>query len=232
MHTGHRDRMRDRFRNGGEEQFASHELLEMVLFSAIPRKDTNALAHRLIAAFGSLRGVLCATEEALLQVEGMTPSAAFMICSICAMTRRAYSETPQGTVITNTSQMCEYAAAYLVGYEVEKILCICLDAQGKIVASKILSSGTASSVMVHVQHVVSFAINHRAHAVIIAHNHPADNVSPSNEDIELTQSLANAMRGIGIDFIDHLVVGRNEVYCIVRERICKVDPYARLKADE
>ena len=86
--------------------------------------------------------------------------------------------------------------------------------------------------MVHVQHVVSFAINHRAHAVIIAHNHPADNVSPSNEDIELTQSLANAMRSIGIDFIDHLVVGRNEVYCIVRERICKVDPYARLKADE
>jgi len=148
------------------------------------------------------------------------------------MTRRAYSETPQDTVITNTSQMCEYAAAYLVGYEVEKILCICLDAQGKIIASKILSSGTSSSVMVHVQHVVSFAINHRAHAVIIAHNHPADNVSPSNEDIELTQSLANAMRGIGIDFIDHLVVGRNQVYCIVRERICKVNPYDRLKAED
>ena len=224
MHTGHRDRMRERFRNGDEQQFASHELLEMVLYSAIPRKDTNALAHRLIAAFGSLRGVLCASEEALLQVEGMTPTAAFAINAICAMTRRAYSETPASTIISNTSQMCEYAAAYLVGYEVEKILCICLDVSGKVIASKILSSGTSSTVMVHVQHVVSFAINHRAHAVIIAHNHPADNVSPSKEDMELTQSLETAMHGIGIDFIDHLVVGRFSVYCILRERLYQVHP--------
>ena len=228
MHSGHRDRMRERFRNGEQQQFASHELLEMVLYSAIPRKDTNELAHRLIDAFGSLRGVLCAGEQALLQVEGMTPSAAFMICAMCAMTRRAFSETPQDVVISNTSQMCEYAAAYLVGYEVEKMLCICLDAKGKITATKILSTGTSSSVMVHVQHVVSFAITHNAHAVIIAHNHPSDNVSPSKEDVILTENLKNAMLSIGIEFVDHLVVGRERVHCILRGHEYSVHPAGSL----
>jgi DNA repair protein RadC len=208
--------MRERFRQSDEESFASHELLEMLLFTAIPRKDTNALAHRLITAFGSLRGVLFAGEDALKSVEGMTPSAAFSITVAAACMRRALIEAPNPPVIRNATQMCEYASAYLFGYDTEQILCICLDAGNRVTAAKILSSGTSSSVMVHVQHVAAFAINHHAHAVIIAHNHPSDNVTPSKEDMFLTHTLQRAMEGIGIEFIDHLIVGNGLVHCICR----------------
>lgn len=217
MHSGHRDRMRERFRTGGEDSFAAHELLEMLLYSAVPRKDTNALSHRLLDAFGSLRGVLFASEEALCDVEGMSPSAAFFLVTCGATLRRSLRQAHEAIVIRNATQMCEYAASYLFGYEVEKLLCICLDAGGRVVAAKILSSGTPSSVMVHVQHIASFALARHAHAVIIAHNHPSDNITPSKEDVFLTQSVQSAMEGIGVEFVDHLIVSGTRAHCMVRE---------------
>ena len=225
--------MRERFRQSGEDAFASHELLEMLRYSIVPRKDTNELAHRLIDAFGSLHGVLFASEEALCDIDGMTPSAAFFMNAAGAVLRRSLIESPHPPVVRNASQVCEYAAGYLFGYDVEKILCICLDAGGRITAAKILSSGTASSVMVHVQHIAAFAIARHAHAVIIAHNHPSDNVVPSKEDLFLTKSVQNAMEGIGIEFIDHVIVGDHVAHCILRAHDYKVslDRTACARAD-
>ena len=208
IHDGHREKMRRRFLSGGLEQFADHEALELLLYYAIPRRDTNPIAHALMDRYGSLSAVLAAPVEDLQKVEGIGESAAILlklVPRLCAKARLA--DAGRQELILNTASR---AGAYLLerfyGEQNEVIYQLCLDRKGKLLACKKLGEGSIASAALDVRKLVENAILHSASSVVLAHNHPSGIASPSHEDYAATDRARNALETIGVAQADHIIV--------------------------
>lgn len=208
IHDGHREKMRRRFLSGGLEHFADHEALELLLYYAIPRRDTNPIAHALMDRYGSLSAVLAAPVEDLQKVEGIGESAAILlklVPHICSKARLADADRQE--LILNTAVR---AGAYLLerfyGERNEVIYQLCLDRKGKLLACKKLGEGNIASAALDVRKLVENAILHSASSVILAHNHPSGMASPSVEDYAATDRARNALEPIGVALADHIIV--------------------------
>jgi len=175
LHKGHRERLRERFLREGLDNFEDHQVLELLLFQAIPRLDTNPVAHRLMQRFGSLSAVLEADPKDLAAIEGVGVNAAAFLSMLPQVTRRYFLDRIRHT--RNPLNTWEAAAEYLVplmaGRSEEVFYVLCLDSQLRVLYPALISEGTVKDAFVHPRHVVEAAVRHKAASVILAHNHCA-----------------------------------------------------------
>ncbi|MGI5848477.1 MAG: RadC family protein [Christensenellales bacterium] len=213
MHEGHRQRLTNRFLSEGLESFEEHEILEYILFYALPRVDTNAIAHRLIKTFGSLAGVLEANAKDLEQVAGIGRKTAAYICMFPEIFR-AYQHSKLGKrpFIKSIKDACDFAKSLLFGKTFEQFYVIWLDTQNRVIHHERLSEGGISESPVYLNKVAAAALRHHAAKGVIAHNHPGGNVTPSKADIDTTQDILRALNILGIELLDHIIVSENTCF--------------------
>lgn len=208
MHEGHRERVRERFAATGLDGFAPHEVLEFLLFFAIPKKDVNPLAHTLLSRFGSIGAVLDARAEELMQVSGIGRHAATLITFVSQMMRycerERYKEPP---LLTSYTKAGEYCTTLLRGEKRECVYLLCLDSKGRLIQSVKMHEGTIDESSLYPREIVREALMHNAFSVLLAHNHPGGDATPSINDFEATRSVINALRTVQIQVMDHIIVG-------------------------
>ncbi len=206
VHEGHGERMRNKYVNKGIEVFEQHEILEMLLFYAIPRKNTNDIAHRLLEACGSLSAVFDAPIDILMQ-QGLSYNAAVLLHMIPDLSRAYQSDKFDNEEKIITDENIGKKMVHLfAGKNEECVYAFFLDAKGKEKYSGIISKGDASSAPLFSKDIVSIAARCKAVTVIIAHNHPSGVAFPSRADLEATADIADALDTIGIHLADHIIV--------------------------
>ena len=208
IHDGHREKMRRRFLTGGLESFADHEALELLLYYAIPRRDTNPIAHALMDRYGSLSAVMAAPVEDLQKVEGVGENAAVLlklVPRLCHKARLADAHS-QELILNTASRAGAYLMEYFSGERNEVVYQLCLDRKGKLLTCKRLGEGGISSAPLDVRKLVENAILNNASAVILAHNHPSGVAAPSPEDFAATEQARAALATIQVPLADHIVV--------------------------
>lgn len=213
MHEGHRQRLTQRYMSGGLEGFEEHEILELLLFYAVPRVDTNPIAHRLIKHFGSLAGVLEATPKDLEETEGIGPrTAAFL--SMLPDVLRAYEKSRLGKrpVIRSVRDACDFAKSLLFGKPYEQFYVVWLGTQGRVIHYERLSEGSSTESPVYVSKVAAAALRHHAAKGFITHNHPGGTPRPSRADMEATQTVLRALSTLGIELVDHVIVSDGQTF--------------------
>ncbi len=208
-HAGHRDRLRERFLKAGEAALADHEMLEIVLFGAIQRRDTKALAKDLIARFGSFEDVLAAPVDQLLAADGVGESAAALLKAVeAAAVRLAQKKAMTKPVISSWAALLDYCKTATARAAEEQFRLLLLDRKNRLIADVVMSEGTVDHTAVYPREIVKHAVAARASAVILVHNHPSGDPTPSRADIEMTRTIVSALKTMSIPVHDHLIVGR------------------------
>ena len=210
IHDGHREKMRRRFQETGLEGFADHEALELLLYYAIPRRDTNELAHRLLTRYGSLSALLQAPIEDLRRVEGVGESAAVLLKLVPAFVYKAQRSAGQETVLNSTEKAGRYLLSCFAGERNEVIYQLCLDRKGKLLACRRLSEGGSAAAELNIRRLVENALLSSASAVILSHNHPSGIALPSREDYAATRRVQEALATIGVELLDHIIVAEGD----------------------
>lgn len=213
MHEGHRERMKQRFLNEGLDHFSQHQVLELLLFYTIPRRDTNPLAHKLVKRYGSLVGVLEAGYEDLMTVKGVTRNTAIFLSMIPHLCRR-YLNEKQGEKpqLNSSAKAGEYVKSLFHGRVYELFYVICLDSQNRVNHAALVHEGTIDSAPVYPRLIVETALRHKAAAIILAHNHPGGSLKPSAADLDATRKIQNACEAISIRVVDHIIVAEDEYF--------------------
>ncbi|WP_374945026.1 DNA repair protein RadC [Sphingomonas sp.] len=206
--AGHRARLRQRLADGGGEALLDHELVEYLLALAIPRQDTKPLAKALLREFGGIGGVLTADGEALKRVKGMgeTSVAAIKIAHAAA-TRLLRAEVAARPVLANWQALLDYLRADMVHHAIERFRVLHLDTKNMLIRDEVMSTGTIDQAAVHVREVIRRALDFGSAAIILVHNHPSGDPSPSRADIDVTRAIAEAGKRMGIAVHDHLIMG-------------------------
>lgn len=211
IHDGHRQKMRQRFLCSGLDGFADHEVLELLLFYAIPRQDTNQTAHRLIQRYGSLGGVLEAPVEDLEKVEGVGRSAAVFLKLVPGACQKARLRgNGKETILNSTEKAGAYLIERFAGERDEVIYQLCLDRKGKLLACKRLNEGGADHADLNIRKLMENALLTSASAIILSHNHPSGIALPSPEDYATTQQVQAALKTIGVPLVDHIIVADDD----------------------
>jgi len=213
MHDKHRKRLRERCIKEGLDSFEQHQILELLMFFTIPRKDTNETAHLLLDKFGTLSNVLDAPFKELIKVEGVGENTAFFL-NMLPQVMRKYEEDKFKTLTSATSVKAagEYAKSLFFGRIYECFFLICLNAQNKIIHTEKISEGTLNETSVYPRNIVRCAIQNNAVSVIITHNHPGGSLTPSKTDVETTKAIKDALQTVDINLYDHIVVANNEYF--------------------
>ena len=214
-HIGHRERLKNRFLAEGLEHFEPHNILELLLFYSIPRKDTNELAHKLLGHFGTLVGVLNATPEELQRVEGITQNTAVHLHLIASLARRYHTEAlsapPADAAKPDVMQyLGQKLVASCAGLTEENLYVICLDNSLRELCFERISSGNPDGIQLLTRQIVELAIKFHAPSLIIAHNHPGGIAIPSRADVTSTLSLKKSLAAISINLVDHLIIAGND----------------------
>lgn len=205
---GHRQRLRDKFFDRGPDSHKDDELLELLLTLGTPRKDCKGPARAALARFGSLPGVLEAAPAKLQEVEGIGPRNSFAIHLIQAVARRyLQARARQRTYLGSSGAVADYLVHEMCGLKKEIFKGVFLDAAHAVIEVATLSAGTLNSNTVYPRELVKAALDHHAAALVIAHNHPSGNLTPSRDDHNLTRHLYKACRLVNINLLDHLIVG-------------------------
>ena len=217
IHYGHRQRMKERFRGHGLDNFNDINALELLLFYAAPRRDTNALAHALLDRFGSFSAVLEADEQELLAVPGVGENAVTLLRLIPAVSRRYLLDKSPADEPVNSA---EAAGRYFLPkfmYETDEVVyALLLDARGRPIHCEALSRGTVDAAEINARKLAELALQHRASSVLLAHNHRSGVALPSVEDETVTARLARALDLLGVELSDHIIVAGSS-YVSMRE---------------
>ena len=207
QHAGHRERMRKQLLKAGFENLAPHNALELLLYYTSPRKDTNALAHRLIDKFGSFSAVLDASYEELIQIEDVGESTAVFIKLLPnSFSYYMKSKELEHPIVSDISKAAHLLVPYFIGATSEMLYTLCLNDNKQLIRISKISEGTVNRTSVMLKKIMSEAIFTNATAIILAHNHAAGNPTPTKEDITATQSIKQALRYIQVELLDHLVI--------------------------
>ena len=218
VHAGHRERIRERFRDRGLAGFAEHEVLELLLTYAIARRDVNPLAHELIAQFGSLAAVLEADPSELMRVKGVGESTALML-SLMPELFGVYRRSAMGAkpCISNLSEASAYCRSLFFGVHEEMVYVLCLDQAGRVIHPALLRKGSVDEVTIYPREVVETVLRYHAHTAMITHNHPGGSEQPSQADIQMTARIAAVLDAIGVPLTDHLILSGENVYSMRSE---------------
>ncbi len=211
IHEGHRRRVKERFLSHGLDSFAEHEVLELLLFFAIPRGDVNPLAHVLLQRFGSLAAVLDAMPEELLQVEQVGENAMTLLKLLPQLGRRyLISRTDTNMILDSTEKAGRFLIPRFFGARDELVYMICLDAKCKVLNCREMFHGSVNSASISVRKIVENALIYNSTNVIIAHNHTSGIAIPSREDMETTRKIQAALLAVDIHLTDHIVVADDD----------------------
>ena len=211
IHDGHRERLRNKIKRFGFDCLEDHEKLEYLLFSFVPRRDTNSLSHELIATFGSFKKVLDADLDLLVGIKGLSENAALFLHSLPDVFSTYMAAEKE--ISLNNSHECAGAVIARIGKKPEEhFLILYLNDTGRILFSETFSSASGRSVTIDRDRLVTTAVKCRATYVVIGHNHPNGNVTPSEKDIEATNRVAQALSMVGIKLADHLIVSGLSYY--------------------
>lgn len=207
MHEGHRGRMKSRFMKNGLDGYQPHEILEMLLYYPITRRDTNPLAHQLLSDFGSLRNVLSAEPDALNQVQGMTEGTVVFLTLLRALFVYNLDEQYIGREMNSYAVVCQYFTEHYRFIRRETVCAALLDDRLRLMRCAAVSTGHPSASDVSVRKLTELAIQADCNVLILAHNHPNGTAEPSDADIVVTRQLVKALEPNGIQLVDHVVVG-------------------------
>lgn len=207
---GHRDRLRQRLRQSGGEAFADYELLELVLFRAMPRRDVKPLAKTLIARFGSFAEVLTARPERLVETPGVGEAVVAELKIVEASARRlARGELRQRRALSSFIDVLDYCRATMAASEREEFRILFLDKKNGLIAEELQSVGTVDHTPVYPREIVRRALELSASALILVHNHPSGDPTPSGADIRMTQDIIAIAKPFQLLVHDHLIIGRD-----------------------
>ena len=217
-HDGHRERKRRQFREHGIDAFADHEVLELLLYYAIPRRDVNPIAHALIERFGNLEAVLAAPLEELELVPGMGPGAATLIKLVPQVTRRArISAAAHEKVLDTTERIGAFFLEQFVAQTQEVVYQLCLDANGRMICCRKVSEGDVAGVGLNLRRIVENALRCNAVLVALAHNHPSGVALPSHEDEIATIQIRDALAAVDVRLVDHIIVADDDYVSLRHE---------------
>lgn len=208
-HAGHRQRLRDRFRKGGPDALPDYELLELILFRALPRRDTKGLAKRLLARFGSFAEVINAPEPRLKEVQDVGESVITELKLVrAAALRMMRSELVLKPALSSWQQVIDYLFAAQSHEHREQFRILFLDKRNRLIADEVQQQGTVDHTPVYIREVVKRALELSATAIILVHNHPSGDPTPSRADIDMTKQIVASAAPLGIAVHDHIIVGR------------------------
>lgn len=219
MHSGHRDRVKQKVLENGFQGMHHHEILEFLLFYSVPRSDTNPLAHALIEHFGGLEYVFEATVEELTEVKGIGEHTAILIHSIPLFAREYATASSKIKKIQSTTDATSFLIPKFIGRTEETFILVTLDNKSKITRDIIISRGTVNQISVHIRKIIEMSLKYKASRVIIAHNHPHGSATPSLTDIETTRKIKTALEQVGITLFDHIIVVGEEFLSMAEEQM-------------
>ena len=207
IHQGHRERMREKFLDHGLDVFPDHQVLELLLYHAIPRKDVNPLAHTLLKHFGSITAVLEASPQDIMEVKGIGENTMILIRLVTEIGRRYQIDKAKSVVFLNsTEQTGQFVAPLFHGLTDEAVYMVCLDGKLKVGHYQKMADGTVNSASFSIRRVVETALKRKALYVVLAHNHPSGIAMPNVTDIATTEQLIEALATVGIRLADHIIV--------------------------
>ena len=206
---GHRERLRARFMEAGAQALADYEMLELVLFRAVPRRDVKPLAKDLLLKFGSFAEVISASAERLKQ-EGLGEAAVIELKVVQAAAQRlARGEVKKRTAMSSGTAVIDYVRTAQAFAEKEQFRILFLDKKNRVIADEVQQEGTVDHTPVYPREVVKRALELSATALILVHNHPSGDPTPSQADVEMTRQVAQVARTLGIQVLDHVIVGKD-----------------------
>lgn len=208
---GHRERLRQRFLAGGHAAMPEYELLEMMLFNAIGRIDVKPLAKTLLATFGDLNGVIAASEARLTRVAGVTPKVWYQLRLFEAVSHRmARAKVMRREIIGSWDALMSYCKTVMAYRDTEQFRILFLDTKNTLIADEEQAKGTVNHVPVYPREVAKRALELGATAIILVHNHPSGDPTPSRADIDVTAQIETACGAIGVQVFDHVIIGKEE----------------------
>lgn len=219
VHSGHRSRVRKKFLDNGIDSFELHEVLELLLFYAVPMKNTSILAHKLLDSFGSISAIFDAPYDALVEA-GLTESQAVMLKLMPDITRLYIEDKHNNkSKVVDVDNLPDVIIRKFIGRENENVLALLIDAKGKEVFCGIVSKGSLNDTSLPIRKIVDFSLRYNAKSVIVAHNHPSGVALPSRDDIDATVNLKNALDLIGVRLLDHYIVADNDCVSLAQSKI-------------
>lgn len=210
IHGGHRARLKERFLRDGISGFEKHNILELLLFYAIPQKDTNPLAHALINRFGSLGGVFAASVEELCSVDGVSTHTAALIKLIPELWGEVAGEVDPVKAYNSINEIGSLMVKRYAGIRVETVFLVLLDSSRHIIDIVKLAEGAVNQVCLDTRRLAENAIRKNAAMALLTHNHPSGALLASSDDINTTMEVARVFRSIGVDFLEHLLIVGNK----------------------
>lgn len=215
---GHRARLRQRLLDAGPDAVADHELLEMVLFLALPRRDTKPVARALLQHFGSFAAAIAAPVPALAAVDGMGEAAAAALKTVqAAALRLTRAELAERPLLSNWDALLAYLNAVMARERIEQFRVIFLDAKNRVLADEAQARGTVNHTPVYPREVVRRALELHASAIVLAHNHPSGDPTPSQDDIIMTRKVEEACNALSVRLHDHVIIGNGRWLSLRRE---------------
>jgi DNA repair protein RadC len=209
---GHRDRLRARFAEGGVDALADYELLELYLFRSIPRKDVKPIAKDLIAKFGSFAETIAAPIERMTEVKGISEKIALDLKILKAAATKLGQESILGRpVLSSWSALLDYCRSAMQFEGKEQFRVIFLDRKNRLIADEVLGRGTIDRAPVYPREIIKRALELESTALILAHNHPSGDPTPSQSDIDMTKEIVQACKAIRVSVHDHLIIGRENI---------------------
>lgn len=213
VHSGHRNRVRLRFETEGLDAFEPHQVLELILFYAVPQRDTNETAHLLLEKFGSIDKVFDAELSSLMAVSGVGYNAAILLKLMPEVARYYAKERFNKSVhIENSEQMGEYMCSRIGIMAKEVFAAAAFDARRNELAFEIISEGFVAQTTVQTRRLAEFAFEHKAEMLVIAHNHVSGDTTPSHADRETTRKVCASLKNVGVIIADHIVVSGEKYY--------------------
>lgn len=211
-YLGHRDRLRERFSTGGVEALADYELLELYLFNSIPRKDIKPLAKHLISTFGSFAAVIAAPTERLIDINGVSFKTALDLKILKEAAGKLARENVMGRpILSSWTALLDYCRTVMQFENKEQFRILFLDRKNRLIADEVLGRGTIDRAPVYPREIIKRALTLDSSAIILAHNHPSGDPTPSQSDIEMTKQIVLATKAVGISVHDHLIIGRDNI---------------------
>ncbi len=209
-HEGHRDRLRGRFVKSGAGAFEDYELLEMILFSAIPRRDVKPLAKQLLAQFGGLPGVFGAELGELVKVKGLSENSAVLLKNIHALTQRMLiSDVEKKPILSSWQKLIDYCYVAMAHEKREHFRVLFLNRKNQLIADEVQQIGTVDHAPVYPREIIKRALELGATALILVHNHPSGDPTPSDSDLAMTEEIIRAARALDVLVHDHLIISKN-----------------------
>lgn len=224
IHKGHRQRLKERFLADDFYQFEPHNILELLLFYAIPRMDTNVIAHNLINTFGSIAAVFDAPYEELIKVPMISENAATLIRMVPSLSRVYAVDKHADVRVFDTAQAIgEFFVDKFIGCTTEIVYLMLLDSSLQLINCDIISKGSVTASGINIRTILDRVVKHNACAVVIAHNHPRGLALPSSEDLVVTSKIRFALKTLEIRFVEHVIVAQNDYVALLASGYVKID---------